>query len=207
MVGVKGLMGLRERINLIDVPDKVPQRGNRFTLFLGRLYMALLGWRCAGEIPNFPKFVLIIAPHTSNMDFIVGLAPLFALGLRFSFMAKSSLFWEPFGTYLRWLGGIPIDRKAAGGSVQAAINQFNERDQFIIVITPEGTRTSVERWKTVFYHIAHGAGVPLLPIVFDYSRREIRFEEPLQPSDDMAEDIKKLRRYYRSEHARKPENF
>ncbi len=166
---------------MIEVPEAVPQRGNRFTRFLGQLYTALIGWRFAGELPDLPKFVLIIAPHTSNVDFLVGLAPLFALGLRLSFMAKSSLFWEPFGTYLRWLGGSPIERKATGGYVQEAINQFEQRDQFILVITPEGTRTKVDRWKTGFYHIAKGAGVPILPLVFDYSRHEFRFEEPLMP--------------------------
>jgi 1-acyl-sn-glycerol-3-phosphate acyltransferase len=200
-------MGLKKRINLIEMPEAVPQRGNRFTWFLGQLYTALIGWRYAGEIPNYPKFVLLVAPHTSNIDFPMGLAPLFALGLRLSFMAKSSLFWEPLGTYLRWLGGAPIDRKATGGHVQAAIAQFNQRDQFILVITPEGTRTKVERWRTGFYHIAHGAQVPILPVVFDYGRREFRFEEPLMPSDDMDGDIKKLQQFYNAGQARVPENY
>lgn len=200
-------MGLKEHINLVEVPDAVPQRGNRFTRFFGQLYTALIGWRYAGDFPNLPKCVLVIAPHTSNIDFPVGLAPLFALGLRLSFMAKSSLFWEPLGTYLRWLGGAPIDRKLTGGYVQAAIAQFDQHDQFILVITPEGTRTKVGRWKTGFYHIAHGAGVPIFPVVFDYGRREFRFEQPLLPTDDMEGDIETLRNYYNATQARKPENF
>ena len=200
-------MGLKEHINLVEVPDAVPQRGNRFTRFFGQLYTALIGWRYAGDFPDLPKCVLIIAPHTSNIDFPVGLAPLFALGLRLSFMAKSSLFWEPLGTYLRWLGGAPIDRKLTGGYVQAAIAQFDQRDQFMLVITPEGTRMKVGRWKTGFYYIAHGAGVPIFPVVFDYGRREFRFEQPLIPSDDMEGDIETLRNYYNATQARKPENF
>lgn len=200
-------MGLKENINLVEVPDAVPQRGNRFTRFFGQLYTALIGWRYAGDFPDLPKCVLIIAPHTSNIDFPVGLAPLFALGLRLSFMAKSSLFWEPLGTYLRWLGGAPIDRKLTGGYVQAAIAQFDQRDQFMLVITPEGTRMKVGRWKTGFYYIAHGAGVPIFPVVFDYGRREFRFEQPLIPSDDMEGDIETLRNYYNATQARKPENF
>jgi 1-acyl-sn-glycerol-3-phosphate acyltransferase len=200
-------MGLKERINLIEVPEAVPQRGNRFTKFLGQVYTALIGWRYAGELPNLPKFVLIIAPHTSNIDFPVGLAPLFALGLRLSFMAKSSLFWEPLGTYLRWLGGAPIDRKAAGSYVGAAITEFEQRDQFILVITPEGTRTKVDRWKTGFYHIARGAGVPILPVTFDYGRREFRFGTPLMPSEDLEGNIKTLQEFYNAGQARKPENY
>lgn len=200
-------MGLKERINLVEVPEAVPQRGNRFTRFLGQLYSALIGWRYVGEFPNLPKFVLIIAPHTSNIDFLVGLAPLFALGLRLSFMVKSSLFWEPLGTYLRWLGGAPIDRNAAGGYVGEAINQYKRHDQFVLVITPEGTRTKVGRWKTGFYHIASGAGVPIFPVAFDYGRREFRFGTPLMPSDDMEEDIKTLQGFYDAGQARKPENY
>ena len=102
---------------------------------------------------------------------------------------------------------LAIERKATGGYVQAAIAQFEQRDQFILVITPEGTRTKVDRWKTGFYHIAHGAGVPILPVIFDYGRREFRFEEPLIPSDDMEGDIKILRNYYNAGQARKPENY
>jgi 1-acyl-sn-glycerol-3-phosphate acyltransferase len=207
LVGVEGLIGLKERINLIEVPEAVPQRGNRFTRFLGQLYTALISWRYAGEIPDLPKFVLILAPHTSNVDFAVGLAPLFALGLRLSFMAKSSLFWEPFGTYLRWLGGTPIKRKASGGYVDQAINQFQQHDQFVLLITPEGTRTKVDRWRTGFYHIAHGAGVPLLPVTFDYGFREFRFGKPLMPTGDMEADIKTLQAFFHAGQARKPDNY
>jgi len=200
-------MYFEDRINMIPVPGEVPVRGNRITRFFGRGYTALIGWRFAGEIPNLPKMVLILAPHTSNMDFIVGLAPLFALALRLSFMAKKPLFWEPFGTYLRWIGGVPIDRAAPGGTVREVIKQFQTREQFLLVITPEGTRTRTKRWKTGFYVIAEKAGVPILPIVFDYSRREVRFEPPLTPSGNMDEDIKFLRSYYNASQARNPDSF
>jgi 1-acyl-sn-glycerol-3-phosphate acyltransferase len=201
------LKGLERRINLIKVPDAIPQRGNRVTRFLGQAYTALIGWRLAGELPDVPKFVLIVAPHTSNMDFLVGMAPLFSLGLRLSFMAKSSLFWEPFGTYLRWLGGVPIDRLASGGSVQEAVNQFEKREKFILVITPEGTRTKVERWRTGFYIIAHKAGVPIVPVTFDYGRREVRFGSPEMPSGDMEEDMKTLQSFFNRSQARNPDFF
>ncbi len=200
-------MGLKRRINLIEVPDAVPQRGNRVSLFLGQAYMALIGWRLAGELPNLPKFVLIVAPHTSNMDFFVGMAPLFALGLRLSFMAKKPLFWEPFGTYLRWLGGVPIDRHASGGSVQEAVKQFNLREKFILVITPEGTRTKVERWKTGFYIIAQKAGVPIVPLTFDYGHHEFHFGPLLMPTGDMKKDIEILQSFYDRSQARNPDSF
>ncbi|MDX1414800.1 MAG: lysophospholipid acyltransferase family protein [Candidatus Promineifilaceae bacterium] len=200
-------MVFKERINMIEVPEALPIRGNRLTRFLGRAQMAMMGWRFAGELPDLPKMVLILAPHTSNMDFIVGLAPLFALGLRLSFMAKSQLFWEPFGTYLRWLGSVPIDRSAPGGVVRQAVRQFEGNDKFLLVITPEGTRTKVKQWKTGFYVIAKHAEVPILPLVFDYGQREVRFEELLVPSGDLEKDLKILKSYYHPSQARNPNSF
>ncbi len=200
-------MGLKEHINLIEVPDAIPQRGNRFTSFLGQTYMAAIGWRLAGELPDLAKFVLILAPHTSNVDFLVGIGPLFALGLRLSFMAKSALFWEPFGTYLRWLGAVPVQRSAAGGAVREALNQFEQRDKFILLITPEGTRKKVTRWKSGFHRIASKAGVAIVPLTFDYGRREYRFGEPYTPTDDMEEDIKTLQLFFNAGQARKPDQY
>lgn len=201
------MIDLQERIQLVNVPESVPQRGNRFTRYLGQLYTALIGWHFKGHFPDRAKMVLILAPHTSNVDFLVGLAPLFALGLRLSFMAKDSVFWGPLGVYLRWLGGVPIDRTAGTGYVETAIREFKERDRFILVITPEGTRTSVERWKTGFYHIARGADVPILPLVFDYSKHEVRFEELYHLSGDKEKDIAYLRSLYSASQARVPDNY
>lgn len=200
-------MGLKERINLIEVPDAVPQRGNRFTRFLGQVYMAAIGWRLAGELPDLAKFVLVLAPHTSNVDFLVGIGPLFALGLRLSFMAKSALFWEPLGTYLRWVGAVPIERSAAGGAVREALTQFEEQDKFVLLITPEGTRKKVARWKSGFHRIASKAGVAIVPLTFDYGRREYRFGTPLTPTDDMEEDIKTLQAFFNAEQARNPDQY
>lgn len=200
-------MGLEERINLIEVPDANPQRGNRVTRFLGQAYMAAIGWRLAGEVPDFPKYVLVLAPHTSNMDFLVGLAPLFALGIRVSFMAKSALFWEPFGTYLRWLGGVPVDRSAAGGAVRGALNEFEKRDKFVLLITPEGTRKKVTRWKSGFHRIARKAGVPIVPLTFDYGRHEFRFGSPYEPTDDMQGDIKAVQAFFNADQAKNPNQY
>jgi 1-acyl-sn-glycerol-3-phosphate acyltransferase len=158
-------------------------------------------------LPDLAKFVVIIAPHTSNTDFLVGLAPLFALGLRVSFMAKSALFWEPLGTYLRWVGAVPIERSAAGGAVREALKQFEEKDQFILVITPEGTRAKVTRWKSGFHRIALKAGVPIVPLTFDYGRREFRFGAPYTPTDDLAGDVKTLQAFYHAGQAKNPDQF
>lgn len=199
-------MSLAERINLPVLAPAVPQRGNRLSRFAGRLSMAASGWSYEGNFPNEPKFIIAIVPHTSNMDFPVGLNVLLSMGLRLEFLGKKSLFWEPQGTVLRWFGGVPVDRNAAGGVVGHAIEEFNKRDQFVLVITPEGTRQKVEKWKTGFYRIAYGAGVPIVPAGFDYGTKTVKIGPPLMPSGDMEADFVKLREFYADIQAKHPEN-
>ena len=199
-------MSLAERINLPEVEPSVPRRGNRFTRFIGCLSMAATGWSYDGNFPDEPKFIIAIVPHTSNIDFPVGLNVLFSMGLRLEFMGKDTLFWEPQGTVLRWLGGVPIDRNAAGGAVVSAVEQFKERDRFVLVITPEGTRGKAERWKTGFYHIANNAEVPIVPAGFDYGTKTVKIGPPLWPSGDMEADFAKLHEFYSDIQARYPEN-
>ena len=176
----------------------VPQRGNRVTSSLGAGYLALTGWRFFGAFPNLEKFLIIIVPHTSNWDFIIGSAVIFALRLRVSFMVKHTLFWEPFGTYIRWVGAIPIDRRAAHGSVGEAIATFNNSKQFVLAITPEGTRKKVRKWKTGFYHIAVGADVPIVPVAFDYGNKTVVIQKPFYPTGNLEPDIEFLQSYYRN---------
>lgn len=199
-------MSLAERIKLPVVPPSVPRRGNRLTRFTGRLSVAASGWSYEGNWPDEPKFIIAIVPHTSNVDFMIGLNILFSMGLRLDFMGKESLFWEPFGTFLRWLGGVPISRSTSGGAVGQAVEQFNQRDQFVLVITPEGTRAKVDKWKTGFYHIANGAGVPIVPAGFDYATKTVKIGPPLMPSGDMEADFAELREFYAGVQARIPEN-
>lgn len=199
-------MSLAERINLPEVQPSVPRRGNRFTRFMGQLAMAAAGWSFEGNFPNEPKFIISVVPHTSNVDFPIGLFVVFNTGLRTDFLGKESLFWEPLGTLLRWLGGVPIKRGASGGVVEQAVNQFKERDQFVLVITPEGTRGKADRWKTGFYHMAQEAGVPIVPAGFDYGTKTIKFGPPLMTSGDMEADFATLREFYAGIQARFPEN-
>ncbi len=199
-------MNLAQRIKLPVVPPAVPRRGNRLSRAIGRLSMAASGWSYAGNFPDEPKFIIAIVPHTSNADFPVGLNILLSMGLRLEFLGKKGLFWEPLGTFLRWLGGVPIDRSASGGVVGQAVQQFAERDQFVLVITPEGTRGSVGRWKTGFYRIADEAGVPIVPAGFDYATKTIKIGPPLWPTGSMEADFAKLGAFFAGIEGRFPQN-
>jgi 1-acyl-sn-glycerol-3-phosphate acyltransferase len=176
--------------------DAVPRRGNRFSAFAGRLVLRILGWGFEGAVPNVSKAVIIVAPHTSNWDFLIGVAALFALGLRAIFLGKHTLFKGPLGVVMRWLGGIPVDRRTARGVVDETVELFAGTEQLILALSPEGTRGSVDRWRTGFYYVALEARVPIVPVAFDYSRRLIRFGERFDPTGDLERDLRRLEKFF-----------
>ncbi|HUP97323.1 MAG TPA: lysophospholipid acyltransferase family protein [Usitatibacter sp.] len=164
---------------------QVPRRGNVVMRAMGRAILATLGWRIEGELPDLPRFVIAVAPHTSNWDFVVGVSAMFALDLRLAFIGKHTIFRGPFDPVLRWVGGIPVDRSAPHGVVAESVAAFARLERRILVIAPEGTRKRVERFKTGFLHIARGAGVPVALAALDYGARIVR----LGPTFDIGPDI------------------
>jgi 1-acyl-sn-glycerol-3-phosphate acyltransferase len=164
---------------------QIPRRGSPAVRLFGRALLALLGWRVEGEVPDLPKFVIAVAPHTSNWDFVVGAGAMFALDLRLAFIGKHTLFRGPFAPVLRWMGGLPVDRSSPHGLVGESINAFARTERRILVIAPQGTRKPVPRFKSGFLHIARGAGVPVVLAALDYGRRVVR----LGPAFTVGEDI------------------
>ena len=181
---------------LPHVGESVPRSGGFIGKAIGILGLEALGWRIEGDVADHPKMVAIVAPHTSNWDFPVGLAGRYALRLDASWLGKHTLFRPPFGWIMRRWGGIAVDRSASHDVVTQTIEAFASRQRVLLVITPEGTRKQVSRWRTGFWHIAKGAGVPILPIVFDWGSRVIRFEPAFFPGDDVEKDIQALQAIY-----------
>ena len=181
---------------MIVLGDAVPRRGNRLTRTLGRSTLAAMGWRFEVDLPDASKFVVIVAPHTSAWDFVVGILASLALGLRASWLGKHALFRWPFRGVLRWLGGIPIDRRSRHAVVESMVGLFKSRREFVLGIAPEGTRGKVEAWRTGFYHIARGAGVPIVPCYLDYRRKVIGTGASMSPSGDLARDLRTIRSFY-----------
>lgn len=179
------------------IGPRVPRRGGRVSGGLGRLFLRLLGWRVDGVIPDLPKMVWIGAPHTTNWDGVLGLATLMALGVDASTMIKDSAFKGPLGWLLRGLGAIPINRASPKGVVEQSIDQFASRQQFILLLAPEGTRDGADDWKRGYYRIAEGAGVPVLPAAIDYPARRITFGPLLTPGGDYEADFVQLLDFYR----------
>ncbi len=174
---------------------------------LGRCLMRITGWSFEGEIPDVRKMVLIVAPHTSNWDFLVGLMAKLALHLGGTFIGKHTLFRWPFGVLMRVLGGIPVDRQAAAGFASEVARAMRAAEQMTVVLAPEGTRRRIPQWKSGFYRIAVEAGAPILPVGFDYSRKVVFFAPLFHPTGDYDQDLQQLRSHYRPEMAKRPENY
>lgn len=167
---------------------------------LSRLVLGLMGWRLEGmsadRIAAHPKYVLIAAPHTSNWDFPVTLMVAFVLRLRVYWMAKASVFAGPLGPVARWLGGIAVDRNASSNLVQKTVEAFAARERLAVIVAPEGTRGKVTHWKTGFYHIAHGAGVPIGLAYLDYARKVGGIGRMYTTSGDIEADMVEIRQFY-----------
>jgi len=186
-----------ERLSRIPtLPPSLPRRGNGFSRLLGRAVLAAAGWRIEGEIPDRPKLIIIVAPHTSNWDFVLGIAAVFALGLRVRFLGKHTLFHPPLGWLMRWFGGTPVIRDAPQGAVAQAVSVIESEPAVVLGIAPAGTRTRDTPWRSGFYHIAHAARAPIFPVAFDGERRAIRFFPTFETSGDYEADLPHLMALY-----------
>ena len=159
--------------------------------------MRLAGWRFTGELPDLPKLVIAVAPHTSNWDFVVGVMALWSLDIKLSFIGKHTLFRGLFGRWLRSLGGIPADRTKAHGLVGEVVDAFNAADRMILALSPEGTRAADKGFKSGFLHIASGANVPIVLAYFDFPNRQVGFGPLFTPSGDTERDMKAVLEFYR----------
>jgi 1-acyl-sn-glycerol-3-phosphate acyltransferase len=167
-----------------------------FLHYLTKFLLYLVGWKVEGQLPDLPKFVLIGAPHTSNWDFVLFLAIIFALRANVRFMGKAELFRNPFGRFFYWCGGIPVDRSKSQGLVEQMVDACKKSDQFILTIAPEGTRHYVSEWKMGFYHIAKSAGIPVVMAIVDGAKKTLRIGQVFHPTENMDADLKTIKRFF-----------
>jgi len=174
----------------------------RFALFV----LKLLGWKHAGAKPPFDKYVVIAAPHTSNWDLLFMLLFAAMYEIKISYLAKESLFWWPLGPFLRWTGAIAVDRSEAHNLVDQIVEVFKASNGLILAVPAEGTRGHREYWKSGFYYIALGAGVPIVCSGLDYGRKQAGLGLVVQPTGDVKADMDKIRGYYAGMRGLRPEN-
>ena len=173
----------------------------RFCAFL----LKLSGWRVTFVPPTVPKAVMIVYPHTSNWDFIVGILARFAVATPIGFVGKDTLFRSPFGALFRRLGGIPVNRRQSSGFVDGLVAAFGRSDSLYLAIAPEGTRAKSDHWKSGFYRLALATNVPLGLAFIDYSQREVGIDTWLSLSGNETEDLAEIRAYYSAKRGKKPE--
>ena len=171
-----------------------------------RVYLRIFGWQMEGRPPDFSKYVVVAAPHTTNWELPTGLMMAFAFRMKVYWMGKDSLFRRPFGAFFRWLGGIPVNRSKSTGLVAQTVQTFNEHERLIILMAPEGTRSKTGHWKSGFYHIANGAGVPLVLGFLDYRRKVGGIGPAVIPSGDIESDMKEIRAFYAGVTGKHPQN-
>ncbi|WP_111707556.1 1-acyl-sn-glycerol-3-phosphate acyltransferase [Lutibacter citreus] len=172
------------------------------------IFHNLFGWKTIGLLPtDIKKYIIIGAPHTHWKDFFLGLAIKLSQNTPLNFIGKASLFKPPFGFIFKALGGTPVDRTKSANRVDAIVNIFNTREQFILALSPEGTRKRNDKWKTGFYHIAKGANVPIVMMTFDFENKQVKISDPYYLTNDMEKDFKYIYDFYKGIKGEIPENF
>lgn len=172
--------------------------------------LKMFGWSVDITAPRLDKCVICVAPHTSNWDFILGLCAYKSLGRNANFLMKEFWFFFPLKYLLKKLGGIPVPSKGSKGELtKSIVNLFSKRTYLNLAVTPEGTRSRREKWRTGFLHIAYGAGVPVQLGVIDYAEKKVIIKDQYMPTGNLEKDMEYVKSYYADSagQARYPEKF
>lgn len=172
---------------------------------LSLLLLKICGWKTVGRMPDQPKFVMIVAWHTSNWDLFYGALVALALKADVVFLAKRELFRPPFGLLVKWLGGIPIERRESHHIVNQMVREYNKHERFILALAPEGTRKKVPYWKSGFYRIAQGAGVPIQLAFLDYEKKCGGAGPLIDTTGDIERDMQAIRDFYATVRGKYPD--
>lgn len=168
-----------------------------FFQLLSRLLLRVLGWKITGQRPDVKKYVMIAAPHTSNWDFFYGLLMNLYFKNDLYWMGKKQIFRMPFGLLMKWLGGIPVDRSRSNNLVASVVEEFKKSDSLVVTVPPEGSRSKVDSWKTGFYYIASGAGVPILLAFLDYENKTGGYGPLITTTDSIENDMSRIKEFYK----------
>ncbi len=156
-----------------------------------------MGWEVIGDVPqDEKKYIIIVAPHTSSSDFIVGLVARGVVGFKSKYLGKQSLFKAPYGWFFRMTGGYPVDRSKSNNLVDQVVDFYNSHEKFVVSLAPEGSRKNVGQWKTGFYFIADKAKIPIVRCIMDRKRKQVRFFDPFWTTGDIEIDLPKIKEVY-----------
>jgi 1-acyl-sn-glycerol-3-phosphate acyltransferase len=166
--------------------------------------LRLCGWKTSLVWPPEPHGLIVVYPHTSNWDFIIGVLFRIGHGLPARWMGKDTMFRWPFGGLLRRIGGVPINRRERSGLITALLAEFRSRDWMWLAVAPEGTRAYTDHVKSGFYQIARAADLPIGLGYIDYGRRQVGIDTYVRMTGDVEQDLATLRAFYADKQARDP---
>ncbi|WP_235839698.1 1-acyl-sn-glycerol-3-phosphate acyltransferase [Cognaticolwellia mytili] len=192
-------------MNLPHVPDCIPTRKYGVLHSMAKKILTWCGWTIKGELPAQSKMIVAVAPHTSNWDFFIGIAAMFSLQLKVSFLGKASIFRWPVKSILAAIGGIAVDRNNRHGVVGQIVQEVARNDKFILGLAPEGTRSKTIEWKTGFLHIAKQANIPVVPVSFDFVKKEIFFHPAVYISGDIKQELVEFKQVFTDVCAKNPQ--
>ena len=174
---------------------------------LSRFILWLTGWKVVGTFPDYKKYIIIVCPHTSNWDFVLGKLGFFSNGKTGKMLIKKEFFRFPIKWLLLKVGGVPVDRLNSTSSINKLIKIIKDADEFILTITPEGTRKKTKNWKTGFYFISEKAELPIIIGKIDYKHKELIMMHEFIKTGNVEEDMKTIKSYYKESYPKYPENF
>lgn len=172
------------------------------------IFFRLMGWKIINSFPkDLKKYIIIVAPHTSWIDFPIGVFVRSIQHLPANYIGKHTLFKPPFGFIFRALGGTPVDRSKSESRVDAITKVFNDNDRFILTLSPEGTRKRMRKWKTGFYYIAKSAKVPIVMCGFDFKTKTVVIAEPYALTNNIKTDFQYFHEFFKNFQGKNPEQF
>jgi len=191
----------------LRIPPEAPKHAGRIRQRIGWLLLRISGWKVEGKFPATNRLVMVAAPHTSNWDFVLSMVVAIAYGIKISYLMKKEAFVWPVAGFFRFLGGIPIDRGAAAETVEQIVARFEHEQKLWVVITPEGTRSKVEKWKTGFLRIAERVQVPVCLIAWDYPSKVMHVGPCWRATANYEADAEEIKQYVSARYrGRYPEN-
>lgn len=200
-------MGYRKSKSMFSIPKQFIAKRNRLLPYIGTTLLSVTGWRVEGEIPDMKKLLVVFAPHTSNWDFVYGMAMVLSLKIKIYWLGKHTIFKKGFRRLLKSLGGIPVNRGDSKNIIKDITAFANQEGGFLIGLSPEGTRKRVENWKSGFLRMANSLECPILLVGIDYPSKVIKFTDLFYPTGDNQRDIDYLKKYYKDFIGKIPEYF
>jgi 1-acyl-sn-glycerol-3-phosphate acyltransferase len=175
--------------------------------FIPRMIFKISGWKALGKAPQLKKYIVVGAPHTSNWDFVYGLCAWNLYGMNPRYLIKKEFYVFPLNLLFKATGGLAVDRSKHNSLTDSIVDMFSQREDFVTIFPPEGTRKKVDRWKTGFYYVALKANVPIVLGAMDYKLKSTHLSEPFYPTGDIEKDFEVFREFYRNVTPCNPEGF